>query len=134
MSATATSSQKPTVRQSTAHDRIAPTAGTSERGTSVVSDRSDLDDPDSLVSRLDKIMRMLKEHRNKVAARMAMNALKAHPESSELMHLLAEAEAGVKWFPHFRDALVRVTLAGPSATFTIGDVLTVKYVCMYVCM
>jgi hypothetical protein len=43
------------------------------------------------------------------------------------MHLLAEAQAGIKWYPHFRDALVRVTLTGPSPTCTIGDVLTVKY-------
>lgn len=130
MPATATISRKPTARQSTGQSRTELRSG-SERGWgSALSDRSDLDDPDSLVSRLDKIMRLLKEHRNKVAARAAMKSLQAHPESSELMHLLAQAEAGVKWFPHFRDALVHVTLTGPSPAFTIGDVLTGMFSCM----
>jgi len=80
-----------------------------------------------MLSRIHACMQLLKEKRHRRAAHLALEALGNHPASSELMHLLAEAEAAVKWYPHFRDALVQVTLTGPATTFTIGDVLTVKY-------
>ena len=98
-----------------------------ESAGSEASDTSELDEPQSLAAKLDKILHLVKGRQNRKAARLAMQALDEHPESAELMHLLAQAEAGVKWYPHFRDALVHVTLTGPQPTFTIGDVLRVKY-------
>jgi hypothetical protein len=97
------------------------------RPDTALSDRSDIDDPASLEAQLDKIVELLKEGRAKRAAHRAMRALTGMPGSAELMHLLAEALVGVKSFPHFKDALVHVTLTGPAGAFKIGDVLTVKY-------
>lgn len=80
-----------------------------------------------MLTRVRACMQLLKEQRHRRAAHLALQALEHHPGSTELLHLLAEAEAAVKWYPHFRDALVHVTLTGPATTFTIGNVLTVKY-------
>jgi len=103
----------------------ASSSGRSSGAASSLSDKEE--DSDSLARRLDKIMQFLKENRNRSAANLAMRALKDHPGSTELAHMLAQAQVGVKWFPHFRDALVHVALTGPVTTFTIGDILTVKF-------
>jgi Arc/MetJ-type ribon-helix-helix transcriptional regulator len=98
-----------------------------QRAESELSSASDLDDPDSLASKLDKIMQLLKEGRFKSAARTALRAFEDHPKSAEALHLLAQAESGLKWFPHFRDALVHVNLTGPTSTMTMGDSLKVQF-------
>ena len=77
--------------------------GTRHRGSRVsrpvssdVSDGDDSDDSHSLASCLDKVMQLLKDKRYNTAARIAMRSLHDHPSSTELMHMLAEAQAGIK--------------------------------------
>lgn len=61
-----------------------------------------------------------------LASEVAVKALMAHPTSQALQSIYDEVQASVKWFPRFRDTLVKVSLATPPSA-TIGDSVKVSY-------
>lgn len=64
-----------------------------------------------------RVKQNLEAGEHTTAMEITLKALQDHPCSDELQELLADVQAAVKWFPRFKDTLVKV----------YRDPITIKY-------
>eukprot|EP00961_Rhodomonas_salina_P096062 1291732-Rhodomonas_salina.3 len=75
---------------------------------------------------IEEIEAALAEGNAKEASKLVVEAIRDHPRNTALQRLSVETSNLVKWYPRFYDALVRVSLTGPTS-LVIGNTLSVRY-------